>query len=102
MSNPIKRGVMGASYIHRRVEAFYAPQAGAGNQILPINLFTSVETIGGHTTMISSHSLTAPALCLHGHRTCAINTYQGRLGPQVPDAIRHRVYRHVRCGACSQ
>jgi hypothetical protein len=44
---------MGASCVHGRVAsfvgAFYAPRAGEGNQILPINSSKSVETIRGYT-----------------------------------------------------
>jgi hypothetical protein len=82
--------------MHRRVEAFYAPRTGEGNQILPINVFASVETIRGYTTMIFSPSLAAPARRLLGHCACSINTCQGRLGPQMPSAIQRLAYRHIR------
>jgi hypothetical protein len=41
---------MGASCVHGHVEAFYAPQAREGTQILQINTSKSVETIRGHTS----------------------------------------------------
>ena len=35
--------------MHERVEAFYAPRAGEGNQILQVKSSKSVEAICGHS-----------------------------------------------------
>jgi hypothetical protein len=46
--SPMVRRVMGASCIHGRVGAFYAPRAREGKQIVPMQSFASVESISGH------------------------------------------------------
>jgi hypothetical protein len=46
------RRVMGASCIHGRVGAFYAPQVGEGNQILQDYTSKSVEKIRGHSIQV--------------------------------------------------
>src|SRR5262249_29999812 len=47
--NQTVRRVMGASCVHGCVGALYAPCAREGNQMLQMNLFTSVEKVRGHT-----------------------------------------------------
>jgi hypothetical protein len=43
--------VIGASGVHGRVGAFYAPYAREGNQILQMKPFTSVDTIRGYASI---------------------------------------------------